>query len=112
MVQLLLTHEGFRVTAPENPTDILKLAASERFDVILLDNWMPGLTGVELCRRIRVSDKTTPILFCSGAVTPGDREAAIIVGAQGYIDKPFDPDDLIRNLHDVLSNRSLSSENE
>jgi len=38
MVQLLLTHKGFRVTAPENPTDILKLAALERFEVILLDN--------------------------------------------------------------------------
>ena len=103
MVQLILSHSGFRVSAPNNPTDVLTLATKERFDVVLLDNWMPGLSGIELCRQIRTFDQTTPILFCSGAVTQADKDEAVLVGAQGYVGKPFDPEDLIAALTAALS---------
>jgi len=109
MVQLLLTHVGFHVTAPDNPLNILQLAGSEQFDVIILDNWMPGITGIELCRQIRAFDTNTPIIFCSGAVTNADIEAAALAGSQGYVTKPFDPDDLIRTLHAAVNKRHLTS---
>jgi DNA-binding response OmpR family regulator len=95
-----------------NSADVFNLAATERFDAILLDNWMPELTGIELCRQIRTFDHVTPILFCSGA--KADKREAISVGAQGYIGKPFDPDDLIRTIRAVLTSfeRRTSSERE
>jgi two-component system OmpR family response regulator len=102
LVQLFLRQAGFRVSATGTPANVLELAARERFDALLLDNWMPELTGIELCRQIRTFDKNTPILFCSGAVTEADKEAAVLVGAQGYVGKPFDPDDLIRALRSAL----------
>jgi CheY-like chemotaxis protein len=46
-------------------------------------------------------------LFCSGAVTEADKEAAVLVGAQGYVGKPFDPDDLIEALHFALKERII-----
>jgi CheY-like chemotaxis protein len=58
LVQLLLRHAGFRVSAAENAAEALTLATKERFDVILLDNWMPELSGIELCRQIRTFDQT------------------------------------------------------
>ena len=64
---------------------------------------MPELSGIELFRQIRIFDKNTPILFCSGAVTDTDKEAAFSAGAQGYIGKPFDPDDLIAILRTALN---------
>ena len=64
---------------------------------------MPGITGLELCRRIRSFDQTMPILFCSGAVTEADKKAALSAGAQGYIGKPFDPEDLIATLRAALN---------
>lgn len=103
MTRLVLSRAGFRVLATGNSSEVLTLAANERFDVFLLDNWMPELSGVELCRKIRAFDQNTPILFCSGAVTEADRNEAILVGAQGYVGKPFDPDDLISALRAVLS---------
>ena len=63
---------------------------------------MPEVTGLELCRTIRTFDQNTPIFFCSGAVTEADKSAAFSAGAQGYVGKPFDPDDLIRSLRDAL----------
>lgn len=103
LVQILLSVAGFRVSLADNPVDALQLVATERFDIVLLDNWMPEITGVELCQKIRVFDQKTPILFCSGAVTQADIEAATLAGAQGYVGKPFDPHDLIRTLRSALA---------
>jgi DNA-binding response OmpR family regulator len=106
LVQLILCRAGFRVSVTGNPVHVLQLAATERFDALLLDNWMPELTDIELCRQIRTFDPSTPILFCSGAVTEADKHAAVLVGAQGYVGKPFDPDDLIRTLRSALKTLS------
>ena len=64
---------------------------------------MPGMSGLELCRGIRSFDQSIPIVFCSGAVTEADKKAALSAGAQGYIGKPFDPEDLIATLRAALN---------
>lgn len=98
LVQAILQAAGFRVTTADTTTGVLELVAAERFDVMLLDYWMPQLTGLELCRCIRAFDQTTPILICSGAVNQTDRDAAVLAGAQGFVSKPFSAKDLIRAL--------------
>lgn len=102
LVQLVLQAAGFRVSTTDNTAAALQLAASERFDALLLDYWMPDLTGIELCRRIRAFDQTTPILICSGSVTRADKEAAVLAGAQGYVNKPFCSGDLIGAVRSSL----------
>lgn len=102
MVQALLSAAGFQVYTPDNAGEVLQLAATERFDALVLDYWMPQVTGVELCRRIRRFDQNTPILICSGAITAADREAAALAGAQGYVGKPFSSKDLIHVLRSVI----------
>ena len=102
LVQLVLQAAGFRVSTADNTAAALQLAASERFDAVLLDYWMPDVTGIELCRRIRAFDQNTPILLCSGAVTQADKEAAVLAGAQGYVYKPFYSSDLIRAVRSSL----------
>ena len=101
LVQLMLQNAGFRVITTDNPADVLRLAATEHFDALVLDYWMPNLTGIELCRGIRTFDQSTPILICSGALTKADAEAAVRAGAQGYVKKPFDSKDLIRALRSL-----------
>ena len=102
LVQLVLQAAGFRVSTADNTAVALQLAARERFDALLLDYWMPDSTGIELCRRIRGFDQNTPILICSGAVTQADKEAAVLAGAQGYVNKPFYSSDLIRAVRSSL----------
>ena len=102
LVQFQLSDAGFRVSTADNGADVLRLVTTEHFDALLLDYWMTEVTGIELCRQIRTFDQSTPILICSGAVTAADREAATLAGAQGYVQKPFHSDDLIRALRSCL----------
>jgi DNA-binding response OmpR family regulator len=89
LVQILLSQAGFRVSVIGDSTEVLQLLAMDHFDALLLDNWMPKVTGLELCRLIRSFDQTTPIFFCSGAATDGDKTTALSAGAQGYFVKPL-----------------------
>jgi DNA-binding response OmpR family regulator len=98
MMEILLSHAGFNVGTTFSSTEVYALIDGEHFDAILLDNWMPETTGVELCQRIRVKDQSTPIVFCSGALTPDDIRIAKSAGAKFYVATPFDPDELISIL--------------
>ena len=66
----------------------LSLIEAERFDLYLLDAWLPDLDGFELCRRMREADPHTPILFFSGAAYEADKKRAIEAGANDYVIKP------------------------
>jgi DNA-binding response OmpR family regulator len=68
---------------------------------------MPDMSGVELCQLIRLTDKITPIFFCSGAASPEDIRAATLAGAQGYFIKPFNPDELVKALQTALNNSQI-----
>jgi DNA-binding response OmpR family regulator len=103
LVQAVLQNAGFRVSLSDSNAGALQLAASEHFDALLLDYWMPDFTGIELCRRIRAFDQSTPILICSGAVTQADKDAAVLAGAQGYVNKPFYSQELIVALRSSLN---------
>jgi len=102
LMQVILRNAGFRVSATGDSSEVLQLVATESFDALLLDNWMPEITGIELCRQIRTFDQSIPIFFCSGAVTEADKKEAFAVGAQGYFAKPFEPDELTAILSSAL----------
>jgi DNA-binding response OmpR family regulator len=72
----------------------LCLARQGYFDLYILDNWLPEGSGVELCRLIRKFDPHTPILFYSAAGYTRDIQEALRAGAQAYLIKPINPDEL------------------
>lgn len=76
---------------------------SEHFDLYLLDNWLPGGTGVTLCKRIRELDEDTPIVFYSGAAYESDRAEAMQAGAQEYLIKPSDVGRLVESIRRLLN---------
>lgn len=90
LLRFFFTHCGYEIVCAESGVDALHLATVERFDLILVDNWMPTLTGIDLTQYIRQFNQDTPILFCSGAAHESDRQAALTAGAQGYFIKPLD----------------------
>ena len=110
LVQIQLRAAGFCVSTTDNATDVLRLVATERFDVLVLDQWMPDGMGIDVCRQIREFDRSTPILICSGAVTPADEESAMQAGAQGFLRKPFSSGDLIGALRSSLETSESSLE--
>ena len=103
LLELILTAEGCEVTTRDDPQQALTLAQTRAFDLYLLDNWMSNFSGIELCRKLRVFDRTTPIIFYSGAAYESDKTDAFDAGAQGYIVKPATPDELVSEITRLTS---------
>jgi DNA-binding response OmpR family regulator len=78
----------------------LRMAKRQYFDLYVLDNQIPGGTGIELCRRIREFDPNTPILFCSGRA---DSSEALGAGAQAYFAKPIVVQEVLWAVTELLS---------
>jgi DNA-binding response OmpR family regulator len=102
---LILEADGFEVICPDNSSDFLRTAKRERFDVYMLDTWMPEISGLELCKILREFDADTPIVFYSAAAYEHDRNRAFACGAQAYIIKPARFEDLCKTLR-ALTNSS------
>ncbi|HWQ34159.1 MAG TPA: response regulator [Blastocatellia bacterium] len=81
----------------------LRRAESERFDLYLLDHFLPDGSGIELCRQIRRFDAATPIVIISADARPATREEALRAGAQVFFSKPVDFDELKRLITEMLS---------
>jgi len=108
LLEIVLSRANFRVSVTDDPIKVLELLSSDGFDAVLLDNLMPNMNGIELCRRIRSVNERIVVVFCSGAVGEGDQEAAFNAGAQGYITKPFEPLELASTLRRVLDSQTKS----
>jgi DNA-binding response OmpR family regulator len=96
LVSFVLGASGYSVTSDTTVAAALQLAKTEKFDLFLIDNWLPDGSGFELCERIREFNAATPVLFYSGAVFEADKLTAIRAGAQGYLTKPCPYADLLR----------------
>jgi len=92
LVALSLT--GYRIVRAHNFAEGMRFANKKYFDLYILDNWLPDGTGIELCRHIRGFDPHTPIVFCSAAAFEFDKQQGLSVGAQVYLVKPFDYEEL------------------
>lgn len=98
LVKFVLESSGYSVTSDATVAAGLRLAAASKFDLCLIDNWLPDGAGVELCEQIRAFDRLTPVLFYSGATLDSDKLSAMRAGAQGYLEKPCPFADLLQTV--------------
>lgn len=84
-----LTDEGFKVHLAHNGHDGYRLAKEPSFDVVVLDVMLPGLSGIEVCRRLRADDVGTPILMLTARDADSDETSSLDSGADDYLRKPF-----------------------
>ncbi|HEX8889097.1 MAG TPA: response regulator [Pyrinomonadaceae bacterium] len=90
------------VMTVQSVKEALQKIKDEKFDLYLLDNWLPGGSGIELCRKIRETDTRTPIVFYSGAAYDTDKQEAMAAGAQLYLVKPTDISLLVSSIRELL----------
>lgn len=102
MISALLGLIGCEVVSAHTAVEALYFVKAESFDLYLLDNWLPGGSGVEVCRRIRESGDTSPVVFYSGAGSQVDRREALEAGAQAYLVKPSDIGELVETVRRLL----------
>ncbi|WP_283579662.1 response regulator transcription factor [Ligilactobacillus aviarius] len=108
-VELELKHEGYETQVSYDGREALELALNEDWNAILLDLMLPGLNGLEVCRRIR-QVKTTPIIMMTARDSVIDRVSGLDHGADDYIVKPFAIEKLLARLRAVLRRVDLEDE--
>jgi two-component system, OmpR family, response regulator PrrA len=100
---------GFDVSAVPDAETALTAVARRRPDLMIVDVGLPGMSGIELCTRLRGLDVDTPILILSARDQVGDRVAGLQAGADDYLVKPFSLDELAARLHALLRRARPSS---
>ena len=100
MIQSVLEKEGYRAIGLSDPSRIEQMIDSETPSLILLDVVMPERNGFQVCRTLKNSEnyKNIPIILVSAKSTASDRYWAEQQGANGYVAKPFAPNDLLREV--------------
>ena len=106
MLVELLTEEGYAVDAAPDGQRGLHLGLTRDYDVLLLDRGLPAIDGLDLLSRLRGQGRTTPTLVLSALANPGDRVAGLDAGAEDYLGKPFDVEELLARLR-ALRRRHL-----
>ena len=103
-----LQEENFAVDTAQGGTAGLELALVNDYDIILLDWMIPGISGIEVCRQLRKREITTPIIFLTAKDTVQDAVFGLEAGANDYIRKPFEFEELLARIRVQL--RGDSSE--
>ena len=112
MIGFALKKDGLQFEEAADAEKALVAIASNPPDLVLLDWMLPGLSGVELARRLRREDVTAklPIILLTARVEENDRVHGLEVGADDYITKPFSPRELIARINAVLRRSQAGSE--
>ncbi len=108
MMQTLLrsADKNYSVTAVGTGAEALELSTRNQFDLYILDIWLPGMDGFEICRRIREKGSTKPIIFFSAMVRPDDRKYGLDAGANEFLVKPNDLDIFVETVERLLNESS------
>jgi DNA-binding response OmpR family regulator len=103
MLRLYLGYANYQVTAASSCDECLKLARTERFNLYLLGDGCKDGATFELCQKIRALDSDTPIVFCSAYAYPADRERGMTAGAQAYLTKPCDLEEMVQAIKCLIA---------
>jgi len=93
-----LEEEGYIISAANDGKEGLKLFQNDKFDLLLLDWMLPKMTGLELCKTIRLENNKVPIIFLTAKDTVQETVEGLKSGANDYIKKPFSFDELLERI--------------
>jgi two-component system, OmpR family, response regulator MprA len=109
-LQSSLEFEGYKVvTANDGQAALDELARGESYDAVLLDVMMPRLDGLTACRRLRASGNHIPVLMLTARDAVGDRVSGLDAGADDYLVKPFELDELLARVRALLRRGAISA---
>jgi two-component system, OmpR family, response regulator len=102
VLELELEYEGYQVTKVIDGLEALEAYRTGSWDLILLDVMLPGLSGIELLRRIRKNDLHTPVILLTAKSSVEDKVSGLDLGANDYITKPFQIEELLARIRAAL----------
>jgi OmpR-family two-component system manganese-sensing response regulator len=101
-IKFWFSQQGDQLEHASTGEDGLHLLGSFSYDIVLLDWTLPGITGLEVCKRYRKSGGTTPIIFLTGRNDIESKEQGLDLGADDYVVKPFDARELSARIRSIL----------
>ncbi|MCW2937451.1 MAG: DNA-binding response regulator [Actinomycetia bacterium] len=107
-----LTFEGYETVEASDGVEALEQVEKEKPDLVVLDVLMPRLDGLTACRRLRTSGSNVPVLMLTARDMVGDRVSGLDAGADDYLVKPFELDELLARIRALLRRSTLSSPRE
>jgi len=107
MLSYLLENNNYNVIKAFNGIDGLQLAHNKHPEIILIDIQLPDMDGYEICNKLRYNGlpKGTTIIAVTSYAMGGDREKAIEAGADGYIEKPINPDTFVSQMEKIHNSK-------
>lgn len=106
LLEFYLVNEGYNVYKSYDGQEALKVIAQQSIDLLILDVMMPKLDGLEVCRQIRIN-KSTPILMLSAKVEDMDKIIGLTTGADDYMEKPFNPLELVARVKALIRRTTM-----
>ena len=97
-----LAYEGFQVLPAADGIEGLEIFLREKPDLVVLDVMMPGLDGLEVCRRIREEKYGTPVIMLTAKCSEIDKVVGLEIGADDYLTKPFNSKELLTRIKMLL----------
>ena len=104
VLKMELEFEGYQVTVEHNGKSGLETALNSDVDLILLDVMLPGVSGIEVLRRYRKDNKKTPVILLTARNTTFDKVAGLDHGANDYVTKPYEIEELLARIRACLRN--------
>jgi two-component system alkaline phosphatase synthesis response regulator PhoP len=111
LIRYNLTRDGYRVSAATSGEDGLRAATRDKPDLVVLDLMLPGIDGIEVCRRLKADPHTRyiPVVMVTAKGDEADVVAGLELGADDYLTKPFSPKVLIARIRAVIRRREQES---
>src|SRR6476620_10922636 len=101
-LKLNLELEGYEVTSSYDGADALKMIRKEHFNLIILDVMLPEVDGITVCETIRLNNFSIPILILSAKNSSADRVLGLKKGADDYLTKPFNLEELLLRVNNLI----------
>lgn len=109
-IELELSSEGYQVSIANDGMNGLMLARESAPDLIILDWMLPGLSGIEICRRLRSTSISTPVILLTAKDEVSDRVTGLDAGADDYVVKPFSIEELLARIRAHLRRTQETNE--
>ena len=106
LLEIELEYEGYEVGKALDGLEAFTLYQSRKWDLVLLDVMLPGISGIELLRRIRAHDEYTPVILLTAKSSVEDKVSGLDLGANDYITKPFQIEELLARIRAALRMKS------
>ncbi|MBB6447170.1 response regulator [Bacillus benzoevorans] len=112
VLKMELEYEGYNVTVEHNGRDGLEKSLHSEIDLILLDVMLPKLSGIEVLRRLRKEKENIPVILLTARNTTFDKVAGLDHGANDYVTKPFEIEELLARIRSCLRHYSKTEQTE